>query len=71
MRTSTSKNKGGENKNLEEWMYIQIEAKVDGNWFEVKMYEKGQTKEEINEGWVEVMTINENGPKELNWKKNF
>jgi hypothetical protein len=35
------------------------------------MYEKGQTKEEINEGWVEVMTINENGPKELNWKKNF
>jgi hypothetical protein len=50
MRTSTSKNKGGENKNLEEWMYIQIEAKVDGNWFEVKMYEKGQTKEEINEG---------------------
>jgi len=29
------------------------------------MYEKGQTMEEISEGRVEVMTTNENGPKEL------
>jgi hypothetical protein len=31
-------------------MCIQIEAKVNGSWFEVKMYEKGQTMEEISEG---------------------
>jgi len=52
-------------------MCIQIEAKVNGSWFEVKMYEKGQTMEEISEGWVEVMTTNENGPKELNFFKKL
>jgi hypothetical protein len=41
--------------------------RVNGSWFEVKMYEKGQTMEEISEGWVEVMTTDENEPKELNF----
>jgi hypothetical protein len=35
------------------------------------MCEKGQTMEEISEGWVEVMTTNENEPKELNLKKKL
>ncbi len=30
-----------------------------------------QAMEEINEGWIEVMTTNENKPKELNLKKKL
>jgi hypothetical protein len=30
-----------------------------------------QAMEEINEGWIEVMTTNENEPKELNSKKKL
>jgi hypothetical protein len=42
MKTSTSKRRGGWEQNLQKWTYIYIEAKVDDNWFEVKMYEWGK-----------------------------
>jgi hypothetical protein len=35
------------------------------------MYVMGWTMEEVSEGWVEMTTTNENGPKELNLKEKL
>ncbi len=35
------------------------------------MYEMGQTMEDINEGWIEMMVTNGNEPKELNLKEKL
>jgi hypothetical protein len=48
--TSTSKRKGGESKISKNGCIFKLKLRQDDNQFEVKIYEMGQTMEEVSEG---------------------